>query len=152
METRLPPPLIEGLALACVVLLWKFASNLQLNIPFSLGLSIGVILCLAGVFIALSALGLFKRNKTTVMPFKPEKTSALVTSGIYSLSRNPMYLGMSCVILGVIFMLRQPLGIMALGAAAAYLTKFQIIPEERALEASFGEAYLQYKTRVRRWI
>lgn len=152
METRVPPPLIDGLALLFVLLLWRFAPGLQINFPLTTALIFGGIIISLGLGLTLAAIGLFKRKDTTILPFKPEKTSALVTTGIYNFTRNPMYLGMSLVILGAIFMTRQPLGIIAMLAAAAYLTKFQIIPEERALEESFGTEYVAYKSRVRRWI
>jgi len=97
-------------------------------------------------------LGLFKKKETTILPFTPEETTALVTDGVYSVTRNPMYLGMALVVMGLVIITRQPLGILALLAACAYLTVFQIKPEERALQRIFGQDYVDYKTRVRRWI
>ncbi len=152
METRVPPPLIDGLALLAVFLLWRFAPDLQIDFPMTIALGVGCLFLALGLLFALAAIGLFKRKDTTILPFKPEKTSALVTDGVYKFTRNPMYLGMAFVIIGATIIARQPLGILAMLAASAYLTKFQIIPEERALEASFGEEYVAYKARVRRWI
>lgn len=152
METRLPPPFIDALALLAVILLWRFAPSLQLDVPFILAASIGGAFIVMGLLSALIAAGLFKKKKTTVLPFRPERSSALVTDGIYKVTRNPMYLGMSFVVLGAIFITRQPAGLLALLAACAFLTKFQIKPEERALEKIFGQDYVDYKTRVRRWI
>lgn len=152
METRLPPPFIDALALLAVILLWRFAPELQLDMSLTVAASIGTALIVIGLLIALIAAGLFKKKKTTILPFKPERTSALVTDGIYKITRNPMYLGMSLVVLGAIFITRQPVGLLALLAACAFLTKFQIKPEEKALEGLFGQDYLDYKQRVRRWI
>lgn len=152
METRVPPPLIDGLALLTIFLLWKFAPAMQLDFPLNIAIAIGLGFILMGLFFAFTAMGLFKKKDTTVLPFKPEKSTALVTDGVYRLTRNPMYLGMAFVLLGATFITRQPLGVLALLAACVYLTKFQIKPEERALEKIFGQDYIDYKARVRRWI
>jgi len=152
METRIPPPVIDGLALLAVFLLWKFAPQLQLDVPWRIAVTIGSALIMAGLFMGVISAGLFKKKKTTVLPFKPQRTSTLVTDGFYKITRNPMYLGMALVVLGAIFITRQPVGLIALLAACAFLTKFQIKPEEKALEQIFGQEYLDYKTRVRRWI
>ncbi len=152
METRVPPPLIDGLALLAIFLLWRFAPGLQVDISLTSAYSAGGFSIIAGLVFAFSAMGLFKKKDTTVLPFKPEKSTALVTDGVYRLTRNPMYLGMALVVLGAVFISRQPLGLLALLAACLYLTQFQIKPEERALEQTFGQMYLDYKTRVRRWI
>jgi len=152
METRIPPPVIDGLALLAVFLLWRFAPQLQLDAPWHIAVTIGSALIMAGLFMGVISAGLFKKKKTTVLPFKPQRTSTLVTDGFYKITRNPMYLGMALVVLGAIFITRQPVGLIALLAACAFLTKFQIKPEEKALEKIFGQEYLEYKTRVRRWI
>ena len=152
METRVPPPLIDGLALLAIFLLWRFAPGLQLDVPLGAVFTIGGIFAVTGLVIVLAAIGLFKKKDTTVLPFKPEKSSALVTDGIYRITRNPMYFGMALIVLGAALIARQPLGLLAIWGACAYLTKFQIKPEERALERLFGQDYLDYKTRVRRWI
>ena len=63
-----------------------------------------------------------------------------------------MYLGMACVLLGYCVYLANPLSVLAVAAFCAYITRFQIIPEERLLLGKFGEAYARYKLAVRRWI
>jgi protein-S-isoprenylcysteine O-methyltransferase Ste14 len=143
---------IDGLALLSVFLLWKFAPGLQWKIPLQFAVFLGFMSIVAGVIYALAAVGLFRKKNTTVLPFRPDRSSALVTNGVYAHTRNPMYLGMACVILGAICITRQPVGLLALLAACAYLTHFQIKPEEKALEKIFGEVYLEYKSCVRRWI
>lgn len=152
METRVPPPVIDGLALLAVLLLWKFAPGLQWKISLQFAVFLGFMSITAGLIYALAAVGLFRKKNTTVLPFKPERTSSLVTDGVYTKTRNPMYLGMALIVLGAIFITRQPVGLLALLAACAYLTKFQIQPEEKALEDIFGQEFLDYKKRVRRWI
>jgi protein-S-isoprenylcysteine O-methyltransferase Ste14 len=152
VETRIPPPVIDGLALLAVLLLWKFAPSLQIDAPLEIAIAVGSLLIFSGLSMSVLSAGLFKKKKTTVLPFKPQRTSALVTDGFYRFTRNPMYLGMALVVLGAIFITRQPVGLLALFAACAYLTKFQIKPEEKALEQIFGQEFLDYKSRVRRWI
>ena len=152
METRIPPPLIDGIALLAILALWRFAPGLQLDVPLLLALTIGGIFFLIGLYIVFAAIGLFKREDTTILPFNPDKTSALVTNGIYKTTRNPMYLGMAFILIAAVFATRQPVGLLAVLAACVYLTQFQIKPEEQALEQTFGQSFLDYKKRVRRWI
>ncbi len=113
---------------------------------------------LAAVFIALGVLsGLagvlsFRRANTTVDPTQPEASTTVVTSGIYRFSRNPMYVGLLLVLLGWACYLANPWCWLILPAFVLYMNHFQIIPEEQALAAKFGEAYHTYRQRVRRWL
>ena len=84
---------------------------------------------------------------------KPETSAAIVSSGVYGLTRNPMYVGMAFILtawavyLGSVWaLLAGPL------AFAAYITRFQIKPEERVLAGRFGAEFSSYQARVRRWI
>lgn len=106
---------------------------------------VGAIICVLGV-------ASFKRAKTTVNPMKPESSSSLVTSGIYRLTRNPMYLGFLLILLGWVAYLSNGLAFVPVPAFVLYMTLFQIRPEERALDARFGPEFAAYKGRVRRWI
>lgn len=93
----------------------------------------------------------FRRQGTTVTPLHPEQASALVTGGLYRLSRNPMYLGLLCwtmalaCYLGGLWVWLGPLLLWG------WLSRWQIVPEERALQARFGDGYADYCRRVRRW-
>jgi len=109
-------------------------------------------LALAGA--VTSALGVisFRRAGTTVNPMKPESSSSLVTSGIYRLTRNPMYLGFLLVLLGWAVFLSSILAFLFLPAFIVYMNHFQIEPEERALATLFREAFAAYKARARRWL
>ncbi|SFK13564.1 methyltransferase family protein [Methylocapsa palsarum] len=90
------------------------------------------------------------RSKTPVDPRRP--TSSLVTTGVFKVSRNPIYLGMVLFCLGVSFLIHS-LWFMALAAAlAAVLQKGVILPEESYLERKFGNPYREYKANVRRWL
>jgi len=108
-------------------------------------------LFVAGAIMGFGALQRFRHHQTTVSPTKPQHTSHLVTCGVYRLSRNPMYLGLLCWLLawgcylGGIWVWLGPIMLVV------WLTRFQIMPEERLLRARFGDEYARYCLRVRRW-
>jgi protein-S-isoprenylcysteine O-methyltransferase Ste14 len=83
---------------------------------------------------------------------KPETSTSLVASGLYRWTRNPMYLGFLTVLLGLGVFLSNPLALAPIPLFVLYMTRFQIRPEEKALEARFGADFAAYKSRVRRWI
>jgi protein-S-isoprenylcysteine O-methyltransferase Ste14 len=113
---------------------------------------------LAGVFgllgIACSVLGVvsFRRARTTVNPMTPAATTALVVSGIYRVTRNPMYLGFLFLLLGEIAGLGNVVALLIVPVFVLYLNRFQIGPEENALRSLFGAEFEAYAHRVRRWI
>ena len=82
----------------------------------------------------------------------PERASALVERGIYRHTRNPMYLGLLCLLLGWTLALGQWAALLGPLVFVVYITRFQIVPEERVLLAHFGAAYDDYRQRVRRWL
>lgn len=90
--------------------------------------------------------------QTTWHPSEPGRTSSLVTSGAFRFSRNPMYLGMWLVLVGWGMALADPLALALTAAFIGYVTRFQIVPEERVLAALMGDRYREYASRVRRWI
>ena len=94
----------------------------------------------------------FRQAGTSVNPLAPQAASALVCGGIYRYSRNPMYLGFVLALAGVALWLADPLALGLVPLFALYLQRFQILPEERALTARFGDAYRHYRCRVRRWL
>lgn len=106
----------------------------------------------AGLLIDIVSVAAFIRARTTVNPLAPEKANALVISGLYRVSRNPMYLGMALVLAGWAIWLGQPLTLLPVAAFVALIEVMQIRPEEKALEEKFGDDYRRYKKRVRRWI
>ncbi|WP_220771211.1 isoprenylcysteine carboxylmethyltransferase family protein [Shewanella sp. MBTL60-007] len=112
-----------------------------------------IILLLAlGVLCAIAGVISFNRAKTTVHPLKPETASALVTSGIYRFSRNPMYLGMALALCAWACYLASMWSVVGIVGFILYMQRFQIAPEERALEVIFGQTFIDYKKRVRPWI
>jgi protein-S-isoprenylcysteine O-methyltransferase Ste14 len=76
----------------------------------------------------------------------------LVTHGVYRISRNPMYLGFLLFLIGTGFFVANISALLLIMIFVLYMNRFQIEPEEKHLENSFGQTYIDYKTRVRRWI
>lgn len=150
MKLLVPPPLV---ALACAGMMWGVVSlwpGSQLAVP---NLSaVGYVLIAGGLAIDLVSIVAFRKARTTVTPLAPEKASSLVTGGLYRFTRNPMYLGMLLILMGIAVLLGSPINVAILGVFIAYITAFQIKPEETLLEQNFGEVYRQYKQSVRRWL
>jgi protein-S-isoprenylcysteine O-methyltransferase Ste14 len=94
---------------------------------------------------------LFRRAGTSVSPVRPALASALVTQGPYRFSRNLMYLGYAVALLGWSIYLAQPWGLLVVAFFMAYITRFQILPEERHLSSRFPAQYAAYSRAVRRW-
>jgi protein-S-isoprenylcysteine O-methyltransferase Ste14 len=92
----------------------------------------------------------FRRAGTSPIPFKP--TTALVAVGPYRFTRNPMYLGMACLYVALAFALGIVWALAVLPAVLAVVDRVVIAREEHYLAAKFGERYLDYKRRVRRWL
>ncbi len=149
LELRIPPPV---LALLTAFVMWIGARD---NAPFArptwltpLVAGIGVIA--AGIMI-LAVIAL-RRAKTTISPIRPEGASALVETGIYSVTRNPIYLADALALLAYAFHLWQPQSFVAVPVFMAWIHRFQILPEERVLQAAFGVAYERYAAATRRWL
>ncbi|MDG1573510.1 isoprenylcysteine carboxylmethyltransferase family protein [Robiginitalea sp. M366] len=104
-----------------------------------------------GILVGLISVGQFLRRGTTLDPFRPEATGALVTGGVFRFSRNPMYLALLLVLLAWGLWLGNAFNAVTAGLFVAYMNRFQIRPEERILEDRFGGAYRQYGQAVRRW-
>lgn len=94
----------------------------------------------------------FRRAHTSVNPLNPSAASTLVVTGIYRFTRNPMYVGFLLLLLAEIAWLGSPVALVVVPAFVLYLTRFQIVPEERVLHARFGVAFASYTARVPRWL
>jgi protein-S-isoprenylcysteine O-methyltransferase Ste14 len=105
----------------------------------------------AGVFAAPAFIA-FRRAETTIDPVRIDRASALVTTGIYRLTRNPMYVGLTALLCSWAVYLAVPWAFLGPVFFILFMTRFQIIPEERTMETKFGRAYADYKRRVRRWL
>lgn len=149
LELKVPPPLQ---LLAFGFLMWGLA-QLVPDPAFRLpGLPwVSVTLVLAGIAIGAAGLLEFRRAETTVDPLDPGKASTLVVGGVYRMTRNPMYLGLLFILLGWSLYLGSWVALLGLPLFVIYITRFQIRPEERVMTQIFGEAYIDYCARVRRW-
>lgn len=143
-----PPPLLY-------VLPFLLARLLQALLPLPL-LPAGaahiaaVPLFAAGIVLCIWSIGIFRRAKTSLVPVKP--SAALVLSGPYTITRNPMYLGLLCLYLAAALWLNVPWALLLAPVVVWVVQRMVIEKEERYLEQRFGAAYYDYKARVRRWI
>ena len=88
---------------------------------------------------------------TTIHPWSPNETEVLVTSGVFRFTRNPMYLGLVLLLSAYYLLQPTPFSPFGLLGVLWFLTRFQIVPEERVLTEKFGDLYVQYKQNTRRW-
>ena len=113
---------------------------------------IGGLLFATGAGLMLAAVWSLWRAHTTIDPFRPERAQHLVTSGIYRISRNPIYLGDALLLAGAAVWLGQPLGLLAVILFVLFIDRFQIRSEEAALARHFGGQFTTYRQRTRRWL
>jgi protein-S-isoprenylcysteine O-methyltransferase Ste14 len=150
LELKVPPPVV---ALIFSLAMWGISlCTATVEISFLARLVVSMALALVGGAFSLLGAIAFRRAQTTVNPMKPERASSLVTGGVYQATRNPMYVGLLFVLLAWAAFLAAPWSLVGPVAFVFYISRFQITPEERVLTPLFGEAYSNYKTRVRRWL
>lgn len=153
LELKCPPPIVM---MICVIIsLIASQKNLefiQLQISIFDNLVWPLIFLIAGIAVALAGVKEFKQYHTTLNPLHPEKTSSLVTSGVYQLTRNPMYLGLLIVLLGWGDLLDSFLAYSGALIFFLYISIFQIKPEEEMMKAKFDQEFSQYCSQVRRWL
>lgn len=150
MKLLIPPPLQ---AVICAGAMWLLSMRLpDFSFSFALQQQLAIFICVIGIAIDLFSVGLFARKKTTVSPFSPKKTQELVTSGLYNYTRNPMYLGMSLILTGLAMWLGNFASFFMIPVFVWFITHLQIIPEEEILMEKFGQDYIDYASRVRRWV
>ena len=150
LKTKIPPPIYMLIFAGSMYLLDKYIPiYFWLLSPWN---RIGfVVVGVSGLFDAWSLM-LFFIAKTTLNPMTPSKTSSLVTTGLYRISRNPMYLGLLIILFGWALHLGSVSPLLVLPAFVFVLNKLQIEPEEIILAAKFGQQYMDYQRQVRRWI
>ena len=111
---------------------------------------VGAVVLTGGVLVGLWAIGYFRRRDTTIIPF--EQSSTLIVDGPYRLSRNPIYLAMVLILLGVWLLLGSLSPALVVLLFVRWISTRFIAKEEQHLETQFGRTYLVYKARVRRWL
>lgn len=145
---RIPPPFI-------VLGWWLVGYFIHTNLPFSI---VSPTVSVFGLFffwiLGMSLLGYcilkFKRAKTHLAPWR--ETTTIISTGIYAWSRNPIYLGFLLISIGGALGVNSFWTLLSTIPAIVTLQRYVIIREERYLERKFGDAYLNYKQKVRRWI
>lgn len=150
LNTRVPPPV---LALGTAALMWwvdRHVPLLRLLVPPWNRIGWGFIG--AGLFVDAGSVAAFVRAKTTVNPVRVDRATRLVTTGLYRVSRNPMYLGLITVLAGWALLLGRLGPFLLIAVFERLMVTFQIRAEEIALAARFGDEYVAYARRVGRWI
>ena len=150
LENRIPPPLVGAIV---AVFMWSI-SALGPRLPIAPWVSYLLTALFAAAGLTFDLLGIlaFRASRTTINPLKPERASALVTGGVYRVTRNPMYVGLALLLLAWASYLSALLPFAGPVLLVLWITRFQIRPEERVLQGIFGEAYSSYAARVRRWL
>lgn len=142
-----------GVVAIIALLMWltsMVVPSLAIDIPVNT--IIATVILFFGVLIVVQAIFAVKLASTTMNPLEPQKTSFLVTSGIYRFSRNPMYLGFLVSLLAWAVWLSNIVAFLLLPAFVLFMNRFQIVPEERILLQKFGGEFEQYMKSARRWI
>ena len=150
LELKISPAVLGALAGLFMWLATRWAPAFTFALPQRGWIVAGV--ALVGAIIALAGVISFRRARTTVNPTKPATASALVVSGIYKYTRNLMYLGFASVLLALAVFFSNALALVVIPLFVAYLNRFQIRPEERAMASLFPDEFAAYKARVRRWL
>jgi protein-S-isoprenylcysteine O-methyltransferase Ste14 len=150
LELKIPPPVVAG---GMAAAMWGAARLFQgAGAPGEWRVAAALAFAVAGIALAASGIVTFRRARTTINPHQPGEASALVRSGPYRFTRNPMYAGLLLVLAAWAIHLGWVPAWLGPAAFVLYIHRFQILPEERALQGLFGSEYLAYKSRVRRWL
>lgn len=148
-NVRFPPPLIYLAGLVVGIAAERLLNLPTLAFPFVIRSVAGGVLDVIGFLVMFAGAGLFLRQRTAILPFKP--ASSLVTSGILGWTRNPMYLGMAIFYVGLAVILNSLAALILLPLVLGTVQKQVIAREEAYLERAFGHEYVAYKNRVGRW-
>jgi len=143
-----PPPLFYVLAV-----LGGFLLNHQWPMPIGDGMwveGLALVLIVASVVLSASGIGMFRRSRTSMVPVRP--ATALVVSGPYRFTRNPMYLGLAVFTGALALLMDTWWPVLLLVPVLFTIQRFVIAREEEYLERRFGAEYLDYSRRVRRWV
>ena len=148
MSNKIPPPIVTLFFGLCIFLSRPYFPEFNVFILSYLSTFSFVV----GIIVFATAVSSFKRQKTTVNPISIEKASSLVVNGVFNYSRNPMYLGMSFILLGLVFKFNVIGGLLFTSMFMLFITIFQIKPEEAAMEKLFDQEWKDYTKNVRRWL
>lgn len=150
MELRIPPPVVMVLTGAAMWLMARWTPALTVPLPGRGWIVIGI--AAAGIALAAAAAWALYRHRTTINPMRPQDSSNLVDSGPFAWSRNPIYLADLILLVAWAAYLENVAALALLPVFMLYINRFQIRPEEAALEQHFGGAFRVYRRRVPRWL
>ena len=148
LKTKIPPPIITLL----FIIVTYLSSLVIVPFKFSNQSLLSFLIFVMGLVFVLSAMRQFKQKNTIINPMTPRKTTTLVVDGIYKYSRNPMYLGLLLVLTSSGVYFGSWLSLLIVPLFWLLISALQIIPEEEAMLELFGENFVKYKRKVRRWI
>lgn len=148
LENKIPPAVVW---LVCALIMKSIAYLLPFvalpHLPI-----VAIVIALIGIGAGIAGIWSFYKVRTTINPLEPSEATHFVSEGIYKLSRNPMYVGLVCCLVSWAIWLSYLLPWLGVLLFVAYMTRFQIIPEERVLRQKFGDEYQNYCLKVRRWL
>lgn len=150
LDNKVPPPVVAAFI---AIVMWRLSAyGSALPLSLEMAETFILLLVIVGVSFDVCALLAFRQSKTTINPMSPDKTSVLVTSGVYRLSRNPMYLGLVLFLTAWAIQLSMLWPLIGPVLFIIYINRFQIAPEEHVMERKFGNEYSIYKNKVRPWL
>lgn len=152
MALKIPP-----LALVFIGALLMWLIDIAFPMPSMQGVArvvniVAIAVAVAGIAVCAAGVLSFRRAGTTVNPLEPERASKLVVRGVYRYTRNPMYLGFALLLAAWGMFLSNAVALAVVPAFVLYMNRWQIAPEERALESLFGDDWRAYRRSVRRWV
>lgn len=150
LELKIPPVAVAFIAMGLIWLSDRLLPGLSAQ--SSLRGPLSLLLLLAGAGLGVAGVLQFRRAQTTVDPFHLDRASAMVASGVYARTRNPMYLGLALIVAAFAAWYGNLVGGLIVPLFVLYMNRFQIVPEERMLSIKFGAPYRNYCGKVRRWI
>jgi len=150
LELKIPPPAVVALIAVAMWGISALAPSIEMSAVIRI--VVAVLIVVAGGVFSIAGIIAFRLASTTINPLKPDTTTALVRTGIYRITRNPMYVGLLFVLVAWSIFLASAWTLLGPLAFVLYMNRFQIAPEERVLAAKFGTVYATYKSTVRRWL
>lgn len=150
LELKIPPPFV---AVLVGITMWEGSLVLpSVDLPYLIRVLLTAAVAITAAGFDIAGMISFRRARTSINPMKPDAASALVTYGIYQITRNPMYVGLALWLVAWAIYLSSPGTLIGPVLLFLYIDRMQIRPEERVLAGKFGAEYQEYARRVRRWL
>jgi protein-S-isoprenylcysteine O-methyltransferase Ste14 len=150
MNPLIPPPVI---AVVIGTTMWAVNRTLSFGkVEFDFREPAALLLLIVGLLLMAMAVVQFIAARTTINPLRPSRASHLITTGVFAMSRNPIYLADLLLLAAFAVWLGNAVNVVLLVLFVWYINRYQIVPEERALSRLFGADYAAYCARVRRWL